>query len=69
MIKLRKKYKKLDLVVKIKVSMIIGTCTFLFKKVTTMRKRKPKTIISRTHYFTFILQTTTNSCYNKLELF
>ena len=48
---------------------MITHALFLFKKVTTMGKRTPKTIINCTHYFTFSLQTTTNSCYNKLEVF
>ena len=52
----------------IKVSMIIHA-HFKFKKVTTMAKNTPKTVIFCTHYFNFSLQTTTNSCYNKLEVF
>ena len=51
----------------IKVSMIIHE-HFEFK-VTTIGKTTPKTIIFCTHYFIFSLQTTTNSCYNKLEKF
>ena len=42
---------------------------FKFRKVTTMGKNTPKTVTFRTHYFTFSLHTTTNSCYNKLEVF
>ena len=52
----------------IKISMIIHA-HFYFKKVTTIGKTTPKTIIFCTHYFTFSLQTTTNSCCNKLEVF
>ena len=51
-----------------KVYMIIQA-HFYFKKVATMGKSTPETVIFCTHYFTFSLQTTTNSCYNKLEVF
>ena len=44
---------------------------FNSKKVTTIRKNVPKNIIFYTHYFTFsyIVQTTTNSSYNKMKFF
>ena len=51
MIKLRKKYKELNLLVSIKLFM---TCIFSIpKKVTTIGRKTPKNIIFYTHYFTF----------------
>ena len=41
---------------------------FNSKKVKTMVKKTPKNIIFYKHYL-LIAQTTTNSCYNKLEVF
>ena len=43
-----------------KVSMIIQA-HFYFKKIATMGKSTPKTVIFCTHCFTFSLRTTTNS--------
>ena len=55
MIKLRKKYKELTLLVKKKQYQTIydNACTFLIKKVTSMEKKTPKNIILYTHFITF----------------
>ena len=66
MIKLRKKVQEIELAGEdksMKVPMIIHAHFF-----TTMGKTTPKTIIFCTHYFTFNLQTTTNSRCNKLQV-
>ena len=57
MIKLRKKYKELNLLVKKETeykTIYDNTCTFLIQeKVTAKGKKTPKNIIFYTHHFTF----------------
>ena len=54
MIRLRKKYKELNFLVKRKQSIKLSfTIHAQFKRATIMGKRTPKNIIFNTHYFTF----------------